>query len=143
MSKTIIAVAVLVIVIVGGYFLLSPQKTSVTTPTSEITPTSSAAMQESASPSSAMQENTVTLSADGFSPATLTVKAGTEVTWTNKSGAVGNVNSDVHPTHTIYPPLNLGKFADGESLSLTFDKAGTYGYHNHLDSSQTGTVIVQ
>ncbi len=91
----------------------------------------------------ANQENSVTLTSDGYSPATLTIKTGATVTWTNKSGANATVNSDPHPTHTDYPPLNLGRFADGGTLSLKFDKPGTYGYHNHLDASQKGKIVVQ
>lgn len=88
-------------------------------------------------------ENTVTLSDDGYSPATLTIKAGTTVKWVNNSGESATVNSDPHPTHTNYSPLNLGKFDNGGTLSLKFDKSGTYGYHNHLNSSETGTIVVQ
>ncbi len=85
----------------------------------------------------------VTLTANGFSPATLTIKAGKKVTWENKSGSTATVNSNPHPVHTAYPPLNLGNFSDGGTLSLTFDKPGTYGYHNHLNPSQSGTIVVQ
>lgn len=88
-------------------------------------------------------ENTVTLTADGFSPPTLTIKSGTQVTWINKSGTDATVNSDPHPIHTDYPPLNLGNFADGETLSLTFDKPGTYSYHNHFNPGQKGRIVVQ
>ena len=86
---------------------------------------------------------TVTISSSGFSPSTLTVKVGTKVTWVNKSGTIANISSVPHPVHTSYPPLNLGNFNDGESVSLVFDKTGTYGYHNHLNPSQTGTVVVE
>ncbi len=94
-------------------------------------------------PSAAMQQNVVTLTANGFAPATLTIKAGSTVTWMNKSGDVATVNSDPHPTHTTYPPLNLGQFANGASLSLPFSTPGTYGYHNHLNPSEHGTIVVQ
>lgn len=88
-------------------------------------------------------QDQVTLTANGFSPATLTVKTGTKVTWTNQGGSGATVSSDPHPIHTNYAPLNLGNFPDGGKLSLTFEKPGTYGYHNHLNPSQTATVIVQ
>lgn len=96
-----------------------------------------------ASPSATNEQNAITLTQNGFSPATITIKAGTKVTWTNKSGIDATVNSDPHPTHTDYPPLNLGKFSDGGTHSLTFDKPGTYGYHNHFNASERGTIIVQ
>ncbi len=108
------------------------------------TPTTPPATNSEAtsSPTEALKD-TVTLTVNGFSPATLTIKAGTKVTWINQSGAGATVNSDPHPAHTAYPLFNLGSFQNGGTLSLTFDKTGTYGYHNHLKPSQTGTVIVQ
>lgn len=86
---------------------------------------------------------TITLTASGFNPQSVTIKQGAKVVWLNKSGNDATVNSNPHPTHTDYSPLNLGRFGNGESLSLTFDQKGTYGYHNHLDPSQTGTIIVE
>ncbi|MDE2026098.1 MAG: cupredoxin domain-containing protein [Patescibacteria group bacterium] len=85
----------------------------------------------------------ITLTADGFSPSTLTVKVGTRVRWVNKSGQLGDVDSDPHPTHTSYPPMNFGTFSDGSSVELVFNKAGTYHYHNHLNPSQQGTIVVE
>ncbi len=88
------------------------------------------------------QTNSVTLTASGFTPQSITVKAGTTVIWTNNSGATATVSSDNHPTHLVYPPLNLGSFGNSETLLLVFDQPGTYKYHNHLNASQTGVVVV-
>ena len=100
---------------------------------------------EKASGSSAVTlgEVTVSITSSGFSPDSITVQPGTKVTWVNNSGGVANVSSDPHPTHTLYPPLNLGRVAGGASVSLVFDKAGSYGYHNHLNPGWTGKVTVQ
>lgn len=108
-------------------------------------PTSSPGTTLESSPSATTEvsQDTIILTADGFTPATLTVKTGTKVTWTNQSGKKASVNSSPHPTHTDYPPLNMGNLSNGGSLFLTFDKPGTYKYHNHLNPSQFGTVIVQ
>ena len=139
MNKTLIALIV-VVILGGGYFLLSSNKTedSVTIPLVTATPTAST----SASPSAKIEENIVTVTTTGFEPQTLRIKAGTKVTWENKSGQAVTVNSDPHPAHTSWPFLNLGSFADGSSVSITFDKAGTYTYHNHFDASMKGTVVV-
>lgn len=107
------------------------------------TPAATPASATQTAPAIQAQQDTITLSANGFSPNSLTVKAGTKVTWVNQSSANATVNSDPHPIHTAYPPLNLGSFPSGGTLSLTFDKPGTYGYHNHLNPGQTGTIIVQ
>lgn len=88
-------------------------------------------------------QSKATLTSDGFSPSNLTIRAGSSVTWTNKSGKIATVDSGPHPLHTVYSPLNLGSFADGSTLTLTFDKPGTYGYHNHLNPSEGGTIIVE
>lgn len=85
----------------------------------------------------------VNLTSSGFDPKTVTIKTGTRVIWLNKSGDGATVNSDVHPTHQLYPPLNLGEFPNGSSVQLVFDKVGTYKYHNHLNPAQTGTVVVE
>ncbi len=88
-------------------------------------------------------ENIVTLTATGFAPSPLTIQAGETVAWVNGSGRLATVDSAPHPAHTDYPLLNLGEFADGETLTLTFPDPGTYYYHNHLDATQFGSIIVQ
>lgn len=98
---------------------------------------------DSPTPETLQNQNNVILSVDGFSPQTLTVQAGQKVTWTNNSGSTATVNSAVHPTHLVYPPLNLGDLPDGGTVSLIFNSPGTYSYHNHLNPSQYGTIIVK
>lgn len=90
-----------------------------------------------------LEKVTVTLTSSGFDPKEVTVKKNGEVSWLNKSGKQASVNSDPHPTHQDFPPLNLGLFPSGSNVSLVFDKTGTFKYHNHLSPSQTGVVIVQ
>jgi plastocyanin len=98
---------------------------------------------EAPSVTAALQEPAVMITAKGFEPQTLTVKSNTTVTWTNKSGGVANVSSANHPTHLLYPPLNLGNVEDGKTVSLSFDTPGTYTYHNHLNPTQFGKIIVE
>lgn len=124
------------------YFVLAKKgkdkysASSVTPPAPTTTPQASASATET-------EQNTITLSANGFLPDVLTVKAGTTVTWSNQTNNNATVNSDPHPTHTGYAPLNLGNFPDRGTLALTFDKPGIYKYHNHLNPSHQGQVIVQ
>ena len=139
--KTILLILVVIALLGVGYFFLFANKGA--QPTSQTTQMQTT-QQPTASPSSSPSaQNTVTLTANGYSPATLTISAGQTVTWKNSSGEMATVNSDPHPTHTNYPPLNLGQFADGSSLSLTFPTAGTFGYHDHLNPSLRGTIIVK
>lgn len=101
-------------------------------------------VSQQASPSvGPVEQNTITLTAAGFSPGTLTINVGDKVVWINESGIDATVSSNPHPTHTDYPPLNLGSFPNGGTLSLTFDKVGAFGYHNHLNPNQSGTIVVQ
>jgi len=144
---------VILIALAGGFFYLqngsNPQTLS-PSPVSEVTPTPSTAPAEtpqvSASPSGEvmMEEPTkVSVTQNGFSPQTINIKAGTKVTWTNNSSVPANVSSEPHPIHTFWSFLNLGTFSDGQSISVVFDEAGTYTYHNHLNPSQKATVIVK
>lgn len=146
--KNFMILGVIALVLLGGVFLFKKTMTPgqpvttesvVSSPKPEITLTPEA----SASTKLEVSPVEVTLNANGFFPVTLTIKAGTKIVWANKSGGMATVNSDPHPQHTDYPSLNLGRFNDGGTLELVFDKAGTYKYHNHLDASQTGTVIVE
>lgn len=90
------------------------------------------------------QTSNVTISAAGVSPKTLTVTAGTTVTFLNTDGIAHQVASNPHPTHTGLPGFdNTGM---SESYSFTFSTAGSFGYHDHLDPTNTalqGTIIVQ
>src|SRR3972149_12236577 len=87
--------------------------------------------------------NLITYTDSGFSPAQVSVKAGDTVTFKNDSATSVQVNSAPHPAHTQFPELNIGSIAAGESKSVTFTTAGTKKYHNHLNPSQNGTIVVE
>ena len=89
----------------------------------------------------AIATNEVSYDSDGFLPATISVEVGTKVTWTNDSGADMWVASDPHPVHTDFSRFDQLK--SGDSYSFTFEEAGTYEYHNHLNSGDTGSVVVK
>jgi plastocyanin len=136
MNKLLIPL-ILIILIIGGLAVFNKSNKSGTNlPSSSSLPTSTT----SSTPSGQVN---VTLTPSGFDPQTVTIAKGTKVIWINKSGQTATVNSDPHPIHTAYPPLNLGVFSDGSSLSLVFDQPGTYGYHNHLNPSEFGKIIVK
>lgn len=146
MNKTtsIIGIIILVILFGGGFLLLKSSSTNVQSE-SQIQPKTEQAPPVP-SPTVATQQqsqNTITLTANGFSPTAFTIKAGETVTWENKSGKIATVDSDPHPMHTSYAPLNLGRFSDGSTLTLTFEKVGTYNYHNHFNPSAWATITVQ
>lgn len=119
-------------IIYVGIYYFSPK----TTPTPQPTPSPTISAVTT-------NENMIDLTDAGYSPSTITIAVGDVVTWTNKSAGTATVSSDDHPTHTKYAPLNLGKFEPGSTHSLNFDTAGTYTYHNHLNATQVGTIIVK
>lgn len=86
---------------------------------------------------------TITYSDSGFLPSPLDVKVGEAVTFNNTSNIAVQVNSAPHPGHNLYPVLNIGAINPGESKSITFTAAGTYKYHNHLNASQNGQIVVE
>ena len=87
--------------------------------------------------------NLITYTDSGFSPAQVSVKVGDMVTFKNDSKANIQVNSAPHPAHTQFPELNIGSIATGESKTVTFTTAGTKKYHNHLNPSQSGSIVVE
>jgi len=91
-----------------------------------------------------MKKIVVTYGADGqYSPSTITIKKGETITWENDSTVFFWPASAIHPTHQIYPEFDAKKgTAPGGEWSFTFDKAGTWKYHDHLKPSAFGTVMV-
>lgn len=85
----------------------------------------------------------VAISDQGFIPPIISIKKGETIVWINQSKNTVSINSDPHPTHGSFPLLNLGNVAAGESTKQTFSNEGTYAYHNHLNPSQTGTILVR
>lgn len=85
----------------------------------------------------------ITYSDNGFSPSSIKVKVGENVEFKNTSSESVQVNSAVHPTHQLYPELNVGTIASGGSKSVTLTTTGTKKYHNHLSPGQTGEIVVE
>ncbi len=119
MNKIWIAIALLLI-LVGGYYLLSPGP--------------------SAPP---VETNEVAIRNSGFEPQVIAISAGTTVTWTNEDPATNQVASDPHPIHTDLPGLSSGEMNPGAAYSYTFTTPGTFGYHNHLSPFRKGRVMVR
>lgn len=144
-NKIIIGVIVIALLVGIGFIVSSSKSNTSSNPTLTTTPQAATEpiSQATASSQTTQEQNTITLDSSGFSPKSLTIKVGDKVTWVNKSGADAAINSSPHPTHTDYPPLNLDAFPNDGTLSLTFDKSGTYKYHNHLNPSQSGTIAVE
>jgi len=86
----------------------------------------------------------VTYTNDGFSPANLTINQGDTVKFVNGSNRDFSPASNDHPSHTIYAGFDAREdLGPGESYSFTFERVGTWGYHNHELEGHTGTIVVQ
>src|SRR3989344_4949133 len=91
-----------------------------------------------------VQGTVVSIGPQGFNPAAITVKKGTTVIFLNEDlGAPHQPASNPHPIHTDYPGFDAGEpISPGGSYSFPFNRAGTWRYHDHLNPSRAGTVIV-
>ena len=146
-----IAVWLLALVVVAGiarFFFLSNTAAPTAPPVSE----QPSDMQSAAESAEVIAEN------GAFGPQTVTVRKGGSVAWINKGTAPIWPASAMHPTHTVYPGSDIGKCGTaekdtifdacrgipaGQSYTFTFSNAGTWRYHNHLNPSMTGSVIVK
>jgi len=81
---------------------------------------------------------------EGFDPEILgPITVGTTVRFFNESSSEVWVASDNHPTHQVLPEFDsLAGIGTNEFYEFTFDEVGEWTYHNHLNSSQTGTIQV-
>ena len=100
-------------------------------------------------------DNLITITADGFSE-DISILVGQTVTWTNEDTEEHWPASNDHPDHTGYTGTDnadcgeedlvmfdsCAGLAEGESWTFTFDEEGTWGYHDHLNSSLTGEITV-
>ncbi len=98
----------------------------------------------------------VTYNGSGFSPSSVTIKKGEAVTFTSTAGSMW-VASAPHPAHTGYDgtpasqhcaagysgPAPFDQCAAGASFTFTFDKTGTWNFHNHLNAAAHGSIIVE
>jgi len=161
MNEKIVGIIAVIIVIVGGWFLLSstPASAPQTATTEEIPVTASTTTTTTTTTttSSTVTGATVVYTNQGFSPSSVIVPLGTTVTFINQSTGNMWVASAMHPTHIVYSGTSLSQHcpdttnsafdecaadAPGSSFSFTFNKEGAWKYHNHVNASQFGTVIV-
>ena len=158
-GKTIGIIAV-IIVIAGGWYLLSrgPASAPQAAPTDQ-TPVTASSTTTTTTMTTPVPPAGVTViySNQGFAPKSVTVPLGTTVTFVNQSSSGMWVASAAHPTHIVYSGTSLSQHcpdtantsfdacaavASNNSFSFTFNKVGTWNYHNHTDASKFGTVIV-
>ena len=127
MNKVAIIIVVLVVG-VGAWWFMQSSKSS-TTPSTE-----TGVMEQKTGTD--VGANTVELKDFAFNPKTVTVKVGEKLTIKNTDIAGHSVTADDKS-------FDSGVLNQGESTTLTFDKAGTFGYHCTPHPNMTLTVVVQ
>ncbi len=145
-ASIILVLGVLILfLLVGGYYAFRQQTGAAVSPqpdnsSQSTTPTTQTAPGGAPTTEPAVTAVEVDLTDQGFSPATVTIKKGQTVHFVNKSSNQMWIASNPHPVHTDYPGFDELKTAD--TYDFTFDKVGTWGYHDHLSPSTMGTVVV-
>ncbi|KND47011.1 MAG: hypothetical protein AB199_01090 [Parcubacteria bacterium C7867-004] len=169
-TKTaLIALAVVAVIAIGGWFALAAMPAAAPTVSDTMmtnpdgttgTGTNMPAGATPAAPAGEKATVIVSYSDSGFYPKSVTIRAGDTVRFVNQSTHGMWVGGDEHPTHTEYDGTSTkdhcangaatnGTFdqcsaaANGGTFEYTFTKAGTHGYHNHVQSADKGDVIVQ
>lgn len=96
----------------------------------------------------------VEMSSSGFSPASIEIKKGDTVNFVAIDSGIWPASA-LHPTHTVYPGSGITKcggddkifdacegVGQGGTFSFTFNEVGDWKYHDHLNPSRTGSVVV-
>lgn len=81
---------------------------------------------------------------EGFEPESVEVESGTTVVFENAGSEDHWPASDDHPMHDLYPGFDPGKpLRPNAEWGFTFDKPGTWKYHDHMNPYLTGEIVVQ
>lgn len=96
---------------------------------------------------------TITITQAGFSPALVKIRMGESVQFVNGEPSTCDSfdnlcffwpASDGHPTHEFYPEFDPREpLAPGESWTFSFERAGTWGFHDHFNANKRGSVTVE
>ncbi|MBI2033670.1 MAG: hypothetical protein HYT13_01080 [Candidatus Liptonbacteria bacterium] len=156
-TKILLVFIIVVVVVLVGYALFQSQTEAPTinygAPTTE--PAATPPEPTPPTPPSTMptpKTETVNYNGQGFSPQTVTIKKGDSVTFANQSSKEMWPASALHPTHKVYPTTGgcIGSTFDacagikpGESWSFALDINGSWKYHDHLNPTAFGTIVVE
>lgn len=86
----------------------------------------------------------VQITPQGFSPQSLSVAPGTKVVWVNTDSRPHLVAADPYPTHAELPALVAPRaLGQRETYSFIFTKPRTVHYHDDLNPTLGGVIIVR
>lgn len=136
MNRRLLALIVIIIIIIIGVGVLLYSMQGYNQNTQNATYMNQSNNQTMMNNSSNMTGNIIYMQNGTFNPNNLTVKIGTNVQWINNDTKQHKIVSD----NGIFQSNILN---NGDSFSFTFAKAGIYGYHCGIHTSEVGTVTVQ
>lgn len=125
---------------------------------SQVTQTFLISPKPKVSPSPVISKNIIIYTNSGYTPNMMTIKKRETIIWKNESSIPMWTASAIHPTHRGYPDsgieicgtdISVANFDAckgyglGDSWSFKFDNVGTWGYHNHSNSSHWGKIVVE
>ena len=155
------SIVVLLIIIAGGWYLMYGKAPSQDTAAAAENAVDSSMPVPSTDTSinPASKDVTITYTDQGFTPQSVTIPQGATVTFINQSSHGMWVASAPHPAHTGYDGTSRSTHcvagytgaapfdeckndATGVSWAFTFDKVGTWKYHNHSVDQDFGSITV-
>jgi plastocyanin len=161
-NLVIIVLAILVLAVFLYYFFtkfraptLAPELPQPPTPPVFEVPTTPTPTTTETTPTS---EVIIKITTDGFEPEEVEITKGTKVTWVNEQSNPSWPASAVHPTHEVYPGSSIKKCGtpeqdkifdacrglnQGESWSFIFNEVGEWYYHDYLNPSLKGKIVVK
>ena len=82
-----------------------------------------------------------------FLPNCLQISQGTTVTWVNNGEKDIQIGADPHPVHSGNKEVSKGEYVltlgPGEEATVNVEQTGKSAYHNHLNPSAGGAIIVE
>lgn len=113
--------------------------------------------ENTSSPSESETAATVRYQNGQFTPQTVAVQQGDTVEFISPDDEDMWVGSDAHPTHTQYAGTTVSEHCQdgdetsrafdqcsvGDTYTFTFEQTGEWDYHNHVNASAGGTIVVE
>ncbi|MBI2669918.1 MAG: hypothetical protein HYX20_02155 [Candidatus Yanofskybacteria bacterium] len=112
-------------------------------PTVSVTDNTTATVSPTVSITPKSQTMIINFANGTATPNIVTIKAGDTVKFVNSNSTLHWPASGVHPTHQICPGFDaLHGLNNGESYSFKFNEAKTCPWHDHLNPSIKGQIVI-
>ncbi len=138
----LLVLIILLVLLIGGFYLAyKPKKNTKVVLNSP--PKSSSSSQTPGITANSQSAANVSVTSSGFSPSTIQVKVNQAVVWTNNDSVAHYViANDPNPKDQQSKLNSVNAIAPGKDFNFVFNSAGTYSYHDSVNSNLTGEVVV-